>query len=81
MLLPLCVFHGTLLLMSAIETQGFGDLFALLHVAAFGLGLAGWASLEWVRQRAGTAARWAPGRGEPRTWTRDSAARSARPLW
>ncbi|MEE2663256.1 MAG: hypothetical protein VX681_03990 [Myxococcota bacterium] len=61
LLLPLCVFHGVLLSMSAIETQGYGDLFALLHVAAFGLGLAGWTLIEWVRRRAGTAAPWAPG--------------------
>ena len=61
LLLPLCVFHGVLLAMSALETQGYGDLFALLHVAAFGLGLAGWTLIEWVRRRAGTAAPWAPG--------------------
>ena len=31
LLLPLCVFHGVLLSMSAIETQGYGDLFALFR--------------------------------------------------
>ncbi|MEO2237410.1 MAG: hypothetical protein ABGW95_04110, partial [Candidatus Poseidoniia archaeon] len=61
LLLPLCVFHGTLLVMSAIETQGYGDLFVLLHVAAFGLGLAGWALLDQVTQRLAGRAPWAPG--------------------
>lgn len=53
LLLPLCIFHGFVLAMSALEVQGYGDLFALLHTAAFGLGLAGWALLRGVTARVG----------------------------
>ena len=57
-MLPLALFYGVIVAMSAIETQGYGDLFALLHAASFGLGLVGWALLAWVRQR--TRAAWVP---------------------
>jgi hypothetical protein len=60
LLLPLCGFHAALLAMSAVETQGYGDLFALLHTASFSLGLAGWALLEFVRGRLGASRPWAP---------------------
>jgi len=49
LLLPLCLFHAAILGISALEVQGYGDLFALLHTAAFGLGLLGWAGLQVFR--------------------------------
>jgi len=58
LVLPLCVFYGAIVAMSAIEVQGYGDLFALLHAAAFGLGLLGWAALSAVRRWVSPP--WAP---------------------
>ena len=58
LVLPLSVLYGAIVAMSAVEVQGYGDLFALLHAASFGLGLVGWALLEAVRRY--VPAPWAP---------------------
>ena len=59
LLLPLFVFHAALLAMSFVEVQGYGDLFVLLHSAAFLLGLVAWAVIEGARRLGGPERPWA----------------------
>jgi hypothetical protein len=51
LLLPLCVYHYGVVAFSLVDFQGFGDLFLLLHSAAFFLGIVWTALYGGLRSR------------------------------